>query len=405
MSSFGFTFLSRQELAQADKLIFDDGAGVRDEVGFLIVHQRYSDRFFPGTSVLQTRLRYALLIPWIYETIRERASTPKDYSLAVAELEHRLTNWLRPTEAGGESNGVIGGTIYPKRPSQPASAIYWTALTKWGLINPRPNKKLWSRADMARLFKENRARAPKDDDGQPLEPSQWPFPQLPKRPKNWSTNEKMTLELTQKEAKFLSKKLSCVLRPDNTGEPSLLARLVGKNIGAAKNCWDPSILRLSGSEKKTLVRAGQAAALSAIGRAVYSALVETMKNEKDRHPETIIHRDILHDTVCKWGSQASKLNEEEFHLDMNGLPGPVEEMLHETLVWIRKDGNDPISLHEVYSRAEYSRKGNRARLADNQFGADRRVEWQADMQQGKAEPLHYRWGNVKRLLHDISDVL
>lgn len=59
MSSFGFTFLSRKALGQAEQMMFGGKAGVRAEVGFLIVHQRYDDHFFPGTSVLYTRLRYA----------------------------------------------------------------------------------------------------------------------------------------------------------------------------------------------------------------------------------------------------------------------------------------------------------------------------------------------------------
>jgi hypothetical protein len=44
--------LSRK--AQAEQMMFGGAAGVRDEVGFLIVHQRYADHFFPGTSVLHT---------------------------------------------------------------------------------------------------------------------------------------------------------------------------------------------------------------------------------------------------------------------------------------------------------------------------------------------------------------
>ena len=38
----------------------------RDEIGFLLIHQGFADRFFPGTSVLHTRIRYVLFIPWLY---------------------------------------------------------------------------------------------------------------------------------------------------------------------------------------------------------------------------------------------------------------------------------------------------------------------------------------------------
>jgi hypothetical protein len=65
-ASFGMTYLSPDAMRDARKFMSADQKGVRDEIGFLIVHQRYADRFFPGTSVLHTRLRYVLFVPWLY---------------------------------------------------------------------------------------------------------------------------------------------------------------------------------------------------------------------------------------------------------------------------------------------------------------------------------------------------
>lgn len=87
MSSFGFTFLSRKALGQAEQMMFGGAAGGRDEVGFLIVHQRYADHFFPGTSVLRARLRYALLIPWLYHSLRTKRPAPKDFGQAFSDLD------------------------------------------------------------------------------------------------------------------------------------------------------------------------------------------------------------------------------------------------------------------------------------------------------------------------------
>ena len=92
-----------------------------------------------------------------------------------------------------------------------------------------------------------------------------------------------------------------------------------------------------------------------------------------------------------------------FLAEIGHLPPAVEGVLKETSTWIRANGKDPMQLLEVYARAEVSRKDNRARLASNQFGVDRRMEWQGE-HHGRAEPLHYRWGNVKRLLRDLEDV-
>jgi hypothetical protein len=59
---FGWTLLSPEAIRKAEAQLREDAEGVRDEIGFLFLHQAYADRFFPGTSVQQTRLRYALFV-------------------------------------------------------------------------------------------------------------------------------------------------------------------------------------------------------------------------------------------------------------------------------------------------------------------------------------------------------
>src|SRR3954451_10069501 len=109
MSNYGWTYLSRDALRRAERQLSGAGDGVRDEIGFLIIHQRYADHFFPGTSVLHTRLRYALLIPWIFETLRQKRHAPRDFAQAYVDMEHDLTGRLK----AGETDGVIGGDIFP----------------------------------------------------------------------------------------------------------------------------------------------------------------------------------------------------------------------------------------------------------------------------------------------------
>lgn len=61
----GWVLLSREAVARAEEALDPDDRGVRDEVGFLALHQGFADWFFPGTSVLHTRLRYVLFVPWL----------------------------------------------------------------------------------------------------------------------------------------------------------------------------------------------------------------------------------------------------------------------------------------------------------------------------------------------------
>ncbi|MDA9535881.1 hypothetical protein ACM41_06270 [Bradyrhizobium sp. CCBAU 21362] len=401
MSSFGFTFLSKKALGQAEQSMFGGAAGVRDEVGFLIIHQRYADHFFPGTSVLHTRLRYALLIPWIFETLRQKRPAPRDFAQAYVDMEHNITGRLKFDGEAGEKDGVIGGEVYPKAIGQPPAYVYWTALAKWGLIGLRPDGRPWSRAEMAGLLAASRTRALLDDDGKPLDAVPWPIAGLPDPPSDWSGSGKLSLAMPKSERHFLSGKLKAVRSPADHSRPSLLSRLVGRPIAEATYCWDKSIVSLADDEAPMLTRAGQAAALSAIGRAVYAAQVETIKTVRDKRAPTTIHRDHLPKTIASWGKKAAALNLEAFYQEIGKLPRPVSKVLSETHEWVRKGGHDPMQLLETYARAERSRKQDRTRLSDNQFGIDRRLEWQAE-KHGKAEPLHYRWGNIKRLLGDLT---
>jgi hypothetical protein len=38
----------------------------RDELGIGVIRDLIADELFPGTSTIQTRLRYMLFVPWIY---------------------------------------------------------------------------------------------------------------------------------------------------------------------------------------------------------------------------------------------------------------------------------------------------------------------------------------------------
>ncbi len=118
----GWIMLSRQAVASAEAALKNDQLGVRDEIGFLTLHQAFADRFFPGTSVLQTRMRYALFVPWLMEAANGNLAQ-------LRKLELELTWQLN--RGPDKNDGVIGGSIPDRSPIQPASMIYWAALSRW----------------------------------------------------------------------------------------------------------------------------------------------------------------------------------------------------------------------------------------------------------------------------------
>ena len=93
----------------------------RDELGLGAIRDAFAEALFPGTSTVQRRARYFLLIPWTFREIERRHwGSPGALERARRE-ELRLIEFLLQ---GGETDGVIGGRAR-KNLRQVPSMIYW----------------------------------------------------------------------------------------------------------------------------------------------------------------------------------------------------------------------------------------------------------------------------------------
>ncbi len=389
--ALGWTYLSREALARAKAQMDEGSMGVRDEIGFLTIHQGYANRFFPGTSVLHTRARYAIFVPWLFEDLA--GLTGPAAIRALRERERELAGRLREA---GESQ-VIGGRVYPKPSSQPPSTVYWNALAVWGILRPRPDGRTISRAQAHRLLK--RLGGGSDDDGHPLLNFEPPFASLPDRPDGWQ-GAAITLQLTTAEATFLRERLA-QLRREGGHELSLLARLVRTEVAAPSAMWTDEMRAIAGPDRTPLVRAQQAASLAAVGRAIYDTLLEHIVEADDKRQISTRHRDHLATIVEEHGSLAGELDVDALEADIGVLPTKLRAVVIATKTWIAGGSKNPSVLFDVYAAAE-ARKGPRARLAPTPNGRARRLEWSSD-EHGLAGPLHYRWGQVSTLLNDLAD--
>jgi hypothetical protein len=226
-----------------------------------------------------------------------------------------------------------------------------------------------------------------------------PFVALPPRPTNWAGSEPLNFELLPREATFLHARFSD-LRPARLPKQlSLLARLANGKSVEAGHCWEPGLVELAKEDGAKLRRAGCAASLAAVGRAVYAALVETLQEEEDHLSIGRRHRDNLPVVLEQHGATASRVHVADLLEDTGPTPRAVKEVLEETLLWLRNGTKNPMVLRDVYENAEYKRKDQRARLS-RLFGAAPRMEWNP-VEHALAAPLHYRWGRVSRLLHDL----
>lgn len=132
MSSFSWLDYSQRERRRAlDAIALFGDEDTVDELGIGTVRDAFSDLLFPGTSTIQTHLRYFLFIPWIFQRLEKRRISSQKMADRARKIQFRLRNALME---GGEQEGVIGleaGLHVQRLPS----STYWYGLLRWGIRN------------------------------------------------------------------------------------------------------------------------------------------------------------------------------------------------------------------------------------------------------------------------------
>lgn len=409
--SLGWAGLSRSALKRAEAQLVADSEGVRDEVGVLALHTAYANRFFPGTSVQQTRLRYVLFVPWqIISLLRDRERVqPGQASRALEQTELRLARRLPNID--GE--GTIGRRMARSGRSVaiPPSQSYWVALSAWGILNTGPHGDAPSRGELfdhwERWYEGRRGRPTTDDEGRALETPRRLFHQgLPKPPDDFARDNSLDFRLLPCERKFLRSRLLDTRRPGKDGQPSFLSALVrsGAHIRNDQAPWSRSIIKHADeADRRALCRARDAAALAAVTRGVYAAAVEALQH-KDGIPVGERHRAHLAWVVSKYGAAAQRLCLRDLPVD-GVFIGDLEPILTNIQQWLSRGGQNPLdeTVYDPLSRRERRRKGpRRAKLSLSVYGREARAAWRAG-ETALAIPIGYRWDLVRRLLQDLQE--
>lgn len=134
----------------------------RDELGIGGIRDAIADQLFPGTSTIQTRLRYVFFIPWLYAQLERKNTSASNYSNAAREAESRLLLALVGNEPAS-ATGIIGreaGSTLKRMPS----SVYWAALGSWGIRKgDETQQQYFSQADRRRAMRSGRRRSEDGD--------------------------------------------------------------------------------------------------------------------------------------------------------------------------------------------------------------------------------------------------
>ena len=227
----GFVDYSHEErnrILSTLKLLGDQTA--LDELGIGVVRDAYADLLFPGISTLQTRAKYFVLIPYLFQSAKELAEKGKIRSAQemlqwINEGEDRLAASLTNNCPPGEV-GIIGSNAYRSKRSVKVkpSTIYWSGLRTFGILR---GNGLSISAACKHTFSSARRRAEAEiksdgesfDDPTAADLGNTLF--LPLHP-DYDYMKDAFIDLTSKEAVFLSE---CIQRSPLTSG-SLLAFFV-----------------------------------------------------------------------------------------------------------------------------------------------------------------------------------
>lgn len=410
----GWVLISRTEVAKAESLLQGDGQGVVDELGLLSIHQAIADRLFPGTSVLHTRLRYALFVPWLMQL----AAVDRRPLDKLKQLEYDLTGLLieGTRRIGGEASlGIIGSMVYrrKKEAAQPPSYAYWSALSAWGILGRRYLRSVPSREAILEELAWQARSSGNDAEGRAVAIEQVVFEGLPAPPRGFMEDPKgLTFALLPDEKTYLVRRLTALKAPHDVDGPpreSFLAALARSPVRPLREVqfWDDAEVcaRVPPEDMDVIPLARNVSALGGIARAIYLTLVE-QASEKQGLNVGRVHRDHLAQCRKRWGADAVQTDLDQLVTLRLGLQrDKLFDLLSLTQAWLRGSAMLPgTQLAKIYADLERKRKRSRARLGGTKGAATQLERWArfAD-RSSTAERLHFRWRQVGNLLRDMHE--
>jgi hypothetical protein len=195
----------------------------RDELGLGGIRDSISEQLFPGTSTIQTRLRYMLFVPWIYQSLEQKKVLPPKFAIRAGTAERDLIETLKNADV--QEKGILGGRTGRSLKRLPSS-VYWSGLGSWGIRIADVSQDQYHRhigmyyrkREDAEAEKRRRRETLDDIDIESDRRTLTWHPRLPKPPENFP--KVANFNLTKEEADFI---LDCIRRRH---PQSLLAHLV-----------------------------------------------------------------------------------------------------------------------------------------------------------------------------------
>lgn len=359
-----------------------------DDLGMGQLRDAISNSLFPGTSVLHLGARYMLLVPWAYQTAHHGARKPEELGKRAEDSERQLIGKLK--ELGEES---FIGRDAGRNVRQLPSAAYWSALRRYGIVNPDTD-----RSAVAQLMCAD-TPSPEDSENNY---SVW-NQTLPKPPEGFPQSEENGLTLSHEEARWLQERIL------TTCPGTMLAHVVGSELSPERRLWAPWLdpaCRSAGGEPAQWLNDAEAFSfihngatllyqhlLAELSMNRFSSDADTLEPTQELLQSWEERRDSKRDFLAGWDvddylSRATALN--------HGINGNTADFARDMLAATVSPGK---LIDNADFRAAVETREKLMKKSNSRFRNERRLRaWQPPTQ---VASVSFRWAQVRRNVLDI----
>lgn len=229
-----FSKAERDKVLDVINLLQEEGAV--DELGIGIIRDGFANIFFPGTSTIQTRAKYFLIVPYVLKEAAD-GKYGRDYNTIMRRIDD-VERWCGNKLLENDKDGVIGVRVLPNAwVARKPSNIYWNGIKTFGIFKesslsiPNYIKLVSALLKQKETFKlGNRNDEADENDKDDKDAGDFTSYQFWNLPDTYQTNwrENLTIQLLPEEAVFLREQIMKSI-PD-----SLFAYLIKNNIDVDK---------------------------------------------------------------------------------------------------------------------------------------------------------------------------
>jgi hypothetical protein len=388
-----------------EMLQFFSDKGTVDDLGIGTVRDAISNALFPGTSIIQTRARYFLFLPWIFRRAERRH--PHQLVAKASDMERTLIGALKE---GGDHAGLIGVDAGRNVRTLP-SAIFWGGLIRYGIfLAPSLTVRQYGRHVARGLV----AADPEDEIGDRA-PAFWQR-EIPDAPPGFFNFTSANFELTREEAEWLSERV--ISSDRSVRRESLLTALIkdlrrGRSLSNADAVWDATLPTEATEGITHLVHHAERFSCAVHGAALlYNLELAEARRTAGREETGATSEDDYRTRLDEWRADAHRVGVAAWAARIDDfwdclldhgarIPPQTVRFIDDWARFLATDASliaSSVTARALVHDRELEHKRGQARLANRK----RLDEWAGD---AGTVPLTFRWSQVQRMLTDLQDGL